>query len=168
MPDELNEINRLASISFQLIGGLIVLWSIDSNLGVIKNSSLIKMLTSYLKGFFELGKTQVIKVDFLQNESHFGKAQIRHTKKIESIEDKIDYIQEQLDFVENQSKELVEELRSDFQNELLVLKQEIRSCKKTLKLIDRNLSDISIGGIPQQVFGVFLVIYGSVISYFVT
>jgi hypothetical protein len=44
-------INKTAALVSQLVGGLLILYSIDSNIGVIKQKSLFSVLANYIKEF---------------------------------------------------------------------------------------------------------------------
>ena len=44
-------VNKLISLILQVVGGLIVLYSIDLNIGVIQKSGLFAMLTAWFKAF---------------------------------------------------------------------------------------------------------------------
>lgn len=53
-------INKTASLVAQPVGGLLILYSINSNIGVIKQKSLLSILTSYFKEFPLIKKSVVI------------------------------------------------------------------------------------------------------------
>lgn len=46
-----SEVHKIIALITQLIGGLLILYSIDSNIGIIKDKNLLALLTGYLREF---------------------------------------------------------------------------------------------------------------------
>ena len=59
----------------------------------------------------------------------------------------------------------IKELRKEHQIKSQELRELINNTQRSLALLNDNFSKISVGGITLQIFGVFLIIYGSITSY---
>jgi hypothetical protein len=80
----------------QLVGGLLILYSIDSNIGVIKQKSLLSILTSYFKEFPLIKRSVVIDAQCAVIAVSGGKAKITVGRNPQSVDEKIEYLQEQI------------------------------------------------------------------------
>ncbi len=160
---DVDTINQYISSFTQIIGGLIILFNINSNLGLFKQNDLANNFSNWLKSFPLFRK--------IDSTSMSGNVTLPgliccaegHTNRVcTTLEEKIEEAQRQID-----------ELRTIvYRKERGVLKK-ITDTKKELKnLIYQNQTDINelnnlvsestIGGINNQIFGILLVMYGAI------
>lgn len=161
-----SEINKLVSLLMQLSGGLLILISIDSNIGLFKNSSL-------LDGIFDWYEQRPWKKHEFKNASasvsitippieFSGRGHIVPTTleaKVELLETKINWLNEDI----NKNKK---EIGGQLQALKSTINQDNSAHAEKINDLQKNLIQSSIGGLKLQVFGVILVFYSSGLSYF--
>tara|TARA_R110002012_G_C11407190_1_gene586524 strand:+ start:65 stop:673 length:609 start_codon:yes stop_codon:yes gene_type:complete len=158
-------IDKYLSFALNISGGLLVIYSIDSNLGLFKKGNLYTLFAKWVKSF------PLVKGEPLSIVAEPGKytvtahpARIELTKPPESIEELYRYTQEQVSLLR---KDLKNERRS--RDEALGKMANEWSTKhsainKNVTEINDLLKAVAIGGIKLQIFGVLLVTYGSYIG----
>jgi hypothetical protein len=155
----------MASLVAQLVGGLLILYSIDSNIGVIKQKSLLLMLTSYFKEFPLIERPIVIQSRGASMGISGVKGMITIDQNPQCIDEKIEYLQEQINElkknVEQESKKLNEKIERQSEE----INTQIQVAKSTLRNLESKINEISIGGIKVQLFGVLLMVYGAIAGY---
>jgi hypothetical protein len=161
-PYAISEINSGISLSLQIIGGLLILYSIDSNAGIIKNDNLMGIFKSYLKQFPPIHSydTTQIKAGITQITTYPPKSRIiMHPS---SIEDKLAYLQDQIDDLRQENKDLQKLLSEQIKELSLEIFKDISDIKVKLRENHRKFEKVSVGSIKMQIFGVFLMLYGAI------
>lgn len=156
------EINRFLAFIFQVIGGGLVIYSIDSNIELLKGRKLPGLFCSWLKEFPLMPRKPVtIKKDGSTQISVKSSAKQRHHKRGITIEERMAYLQAQVDWL----NEELEEVRAKFTKLLEDVKRESSATYSRLHRdhadLKENLESVAIGGLKHQVFGAVLLIYGS-------
>lgn len=95
-----------------------------------------------------------------------GTVEVKVVRNPKTIEEKIAYLQTQIDEIkediEDQEKKITNKI-----NELATkTTKEFQNSRLELRKLEAKIEDVSIGGIQLQLFGVMLVIYGSITGYF--
>lgn len=164
LPQDFECINKTASLAAQLVGGLLILYSIDSNIGIINQKSLLSMLASYFKEFPLIKRTVAIELQGVAMNVSQGKFIV--SRNPQSIDEKIDYLQEQINQlkldIEQESKGLNMKIES-ISEEINVQIQDARSA---LRNFETKMTEASTGGVKVQLFGVLLMVYGAIAGYF--
>lgn len=165
-PCQATKINKLVSLVLQLVGGFFVIWSIDSNLGIITGIRLKEAFFAYVAKIKQAGKAVVISIQGLSASSSIGSATLT-TKRIPiTIEDKIADLQIQVDEIKFQIQKETAGLNqkiSDVQN---TLEAQIRAAQSTIETLQRNVREVTVGGIKLQLFGAYLLVHGAIAGYF--
>lgn len=158
-------INESISLVAQIIGGLLVLYSIDSNIGIIKKNSLIGVFVNYLKEFPLIKRNVRLNIDSAIHVHTSSNASLSVNRNPKTIDEKIDWLQEQINELkksvatkENVIIEKMESLSKEMTEGINETKNEIGHVKK-------QIEDVSVGGVKVQIFGVLLIIYGSVSGF---
>lgn len=158
-------INKTISLLFQIIGGLLILYSIDSNIGVINQKSLLSLLGKYFNEFPLIKRSVVIEVQSGGGIVIGGGTKIVIGRNPQTIDEKIDYLQEQI----NELKLDVEQESKELNGKIVRLSKEmniqIQDAKSTIQSLESKMAEVSIGGIKVQLFGVLLMVYGAISSY---
>lgn len=160
------EINNIIPPLFQIIGGILILYSIDSNLGITKNTSLSAVFINYTRSFPLIKQHYTVEADSTMHVFTGLEPKIRVSNPTNTLEEKIDYLQNQIDW-----------LKEDLENELKNISTKMtKSEDKTAKLIkeikmnlgsvENKVTDLSIGGLKTQIFGVLLMVHGAMVSYY--
>lgn len=158
-------INKTASLVSQLVGGLLILYSIDSNIGVIKQKSLFSMLGNYFKEFPLIKRSVVIELQGVAMAILGGKAKISVGCNLQSIEEKIEYLQEQINELKCDLEQESKELNEKIDRQSKEINAQIQDAKATLRSLESKMDEVSTGGIKVQLFGVLLMVYGAIAGY---
>ena len=158
-------INKTASLVAQLVGGLLILYSIDSNIGVIKQKSLLSILTSYFKEFPLIKRSVVIEVQGAAMAMTGGKAKITVGRNPQSVDEKIEYLQEQINELKRDLEQESKELNQKIERQSKEMNAQIKDAKSALRNLESKMDEVSTGGIKVQLFGVLLMVYGAIAGY---
>ena len=159
-------LNKLAGTSLQILGGLIVLQSIDGNLGIFKKQSLASVVVGWFKEFPLIRRHIVISVGGAAMSTATGTATITVKRVYSTLEERVAELER-----------LADELRVEIRAEGAAVRRQVDEVRhELLSSIESNNTDIrqltekieraTVGGFKQQSFGVLLAIYGAVVSVF--
>jgi len=157
--------NEFFAFGLQLVGGLIILYSIDSNIGIVHNSNILKTVKKWFREIplFKKPSTQTITVGSITSKETLGG--LRAYKIPRTIEEKISHLQTQIDWV----NEDLEKQKESFQQSIHKLKkssfEEINNIKSQILSLEGDFEEMSVGGIKLQIMGVFFIVHGSISSY---
>ena len=153
-------INLWFSTGFQVVGGILVLLAIDSNLNIISNSSIKNSFIKWIKSFPLKPKSSKLEPQYFINSNSFGKARAIVTPKMTTLEDKIIFLLQEIKRVDEDNQEI----RKEFSENVDKSERKIVELEKTynfqIKEIKSKINEITIGGIKLEVLGVLCIIYG--------
>lgn len=162
-PDE--EINKLIALFLQLLGGGLILVSIDSNLTSFSKTSLYLVFANYLRSFPLRKRHYTLTANAGKYTIKGKRAKLKHTKHPKNVNEYIEYLQEQIDKIESDANSYFDE------NDARIDKLETHLNKKTdesisgLKELEATIGNSTRSSISIQLMGVFLMIHGSVAGY---
>lgn len=162
-----DEINKLIALCLQLTGGLLVLYSIDSNIGLFKGDSLIGLFGKWLKSIPLFKKNIVIKVGKAELKLSGGIGKARFLKGGKTIEEKIEALQEQINWLKEDLQEESRNINKKLSESESRLNTQIQETNSKLRLFEGKIEQFSVGGIGSQVCGVLLMFHGAVAGYLV-
>jgi hypothetical protein len=162
-----SQINKVIAFSMQLFGGLLILFSIDSNIELFKNNSLLGMVKSWYgqrpwkaleapRGVEGSVSITLPPIEF-SGRGHAGPTTLEG--KLDLLEKKIDWINEDIKKNQQKTNEELQGLQS-------LLNQNNNKQSHQIKKLQNDLIQSSVGGVKLQVFGVLLVFYSSILSFF--
>jgi len=163
---DLSHANKVISLVLQLVGGILVLYSIDSNLGIMNNTSLLSLFLSYIKSFPLIKRSYTLKADSGTMKMTSHPAKLRVGGPTNTIDEKIDYLQNQITWLKEDLNDEVKSLRGMVHSVEKRANTSISEIRGSIGSIDRKVKELSAGGIKTQIFGVLLMIHGSVSSYY--
>lgn len=158
-------IDKYLSFSLNIIGGLLVIYSIDSNLGLFKKGSLHTLFFKWVKSF-PLAKGDSLTIVAEPSKYTFTStpANVELTRSPESIEELYSYTQKQISLLRedltlerNSRKEAIGKMSNEWSTKHSAI-------NKNVIEINDQLKTFAIGGIKLQILGVLLVTYGSYIG----
>jgi hypothetical protein len=163
---DLSHANKVISLVLQLVGGILVLYSIDSNLGIMNNTSLLSLFLSYIKNFPLIKRSYTLKADSgtIKMTGHIAK--LRVGGPTITIDEKIDHLQKQITWLKEDLNDEVKGLKGMVHSVEKKANASISEIRSSIGSIDRKVQELSAGGIKTQIFGVLLMIHGSVSSYY--
>jgi len=164
-PTSSAQINKAFAFGLQLAGGLLILYSIDSNIGIIHNSNIIKVIKKWLAEIplFKKPPTQTITVGSISSKETFGNARVYNTPK--TIEEKIFHLQAQIDWVKEDLEKQNISLQQSISKLQKVSFKEIGNMKSQLSSLEGDFKEMSVGSVNPQIMGVLFVVHGSISSY---
>lgn len=159
-------INKLISFILQLLGGLLIVYSIDSNMGLFKNRSLISLSLAWVKRFPGC-KPKVIQLQTVSavQRCEASRVSITTHKAPKTIEEKIDDLYKKLGEHKTETQKDKLNFQSQLEAEKKLNQQNQASNSRVLTDMRNKLENISIGGLKLQLFGVNLLVYGAILSY---
>lgn len=163
---DLKQANKLISLILQVIGGLLVLYSIDSNLGLFGHLSLGALAIKWVKSFPLKGKPITLDSEPVSTASFVHPLKLRTSGPGKTTEDHLAYLQKQIDWLKEDYKEdllLLKQKNATLESDL---RQELSGLRSTIGIVDHKITKVSVGGIKWQIFGLLLMVYGAVVSYF--
>ena len=163
-PQNKETIDKIISLALQLLGGLLILYSIDSNIGIIKNKNLFSIFINYLKEFSLSKNNQVIEAAFHINSNSFFEAKVTTTQNPQNIEKHLEYLQKQIHELKRDLDHESKDLRTKIDGQSNKLNSLINETKSDISTIESKMVEISIGGLKTQLFGVSLIFYGTILG----
>lgn len=162
-----HDINKFISLAMQLIGGLLVLYSINSNIWALKNQNLTNLIKSWLIACpLVKRKNTVLEISDLKSDLILSTISLQYYKIAKTNEEKIEYLLQEIKSIKEGYKSEIWDIRKQIE----YVRSEINSSCHTnsIKLFDlnRKIEDITLGGFQMQLLGIMLVFYGSVCEYF--
>lgn len=165
-PNYSETINKLIAFLLQIFGGLLVLCSVNSNIGVIRGGSLLSDLRKYLGDCPLVRKAHVLEVQGVSIGVLGGKVRLTVGRNPKSVEEQLGYLQEQINEIRKDLQEDISELSTRIQQHMEATDSLVNRLGQSIGQIDSKVAAVSVGGIKTQLFGVLLVIYGSITAYF--
>lgn len=161
-----SEVNKAVSLVSQILGGLLILYSIDSNIGIIRNINLKEMFSRYLSEFPMIKKSVVSSIDTAYMIMKGGEIKLSVNRSPKNIDEKLQYLQEQIDNMKREFEDEIREIRDKENKENEEFRLQLTETKLSLSNIEKQMDEVSLGGVKIQIFGIFLMIYGGVAGYF--
>ena len=159
-------VNKLVGMSSQVLGGLLVLYSVNDNLGLYRAQSLISAVFEWVKSF-PLAQTPVS----LSANIHSivtGTASMTATvfQVVNTIEERIAKIEIELKELETQLKSEVQAINKQIASTKTELQNQLLETSSLVAHLSKRLEHVAVGGFKFQALGVLLAIYGAVTSVF--
>ncbi|CAG1002707.1 hypothetical protein BURK2_03160 [Burkholderiales bacterium] len=159
-------VNKVTGTTLQLIGGLIVLHSVNANLGLFRNQHLGEIVLGWFRSFPLFRKAVTISASGIGSIGISGSARISFRRAANTLEERVIEIERQL-----------EEFRTHVTEDLLAannritqvhteLSTAVASNAAAVNQLSSRLEHATVGGFKQQAFGVLLATYGAVTSVF--
>lgn len=153
-------INLWFSTGFQVVGGILILIAIDSNLNIVSNSSIKNSIIKWIKSFPLKPKSYTLEVQGIAQSNSFSNARLSVTPKMSTLEEKIDFLFQEIKRVDEDRQEI----RKEFSERVHKSEQKIAELEKSYNFqineIKSKINAVTIGGIKVEVLGVLCIIYG--------
>jgi hypothetical protein len=145
----------------------LVLHSIDQNLGLFKDKSLL----SHVAGWFRdcplwRRKDTVVKLSGSASIAIGGSARLSVARKPTTVEERLAALEESFRAAEARTEEINHELRVRIDSVREELGTTISAAEQRLHALQTKIDASAVGGFKQQVFGVLMAVYGTVVSAF--
>jgi hypothetical protein len=157
--------NQAIALATQLSGGLFVLYSIDSTIGIVSGTSLTKDMLRYLREFPLIKRNFILRAEPGRLSISGGRARLSVGRNPANTEEALAYLQEQINEIRRDVKEDFEDVRKLITEKTEKLAERLQSVEASLSDIKKTVTEVAVGGVKLQVLGVLLVIYGSITAY---
>ena len=161
------KVHKIASTVLQIGGGFLVLHSLNSNVGLFRQQSLgrflISSITDWLKAF-PFRQKRTITGNAVMGEFHVdgfaatGEVGRRRT----TVEERLTHLEHRVDQVQAESRQLLDGLSKRVNEMNAELGHRITRSQTDIQQLASNMERTAVGGITEQLFGIALVLYGSV------
>jgi hypothetical protein len=159
-------VNKVAGTVMQIVGGLIVLFAVDSNLGLFNRQTLAAAVVAWVSDFPLRRRAVTIQLNGVAAATATGSATLTVGRAATTIEEKLAELDRQL----NELKSMVRQQNAAVHAKLEAVKAElsgaVESNRGALADLSARIETATVGGFKQQAFGVLLAIYGAVVSVF--
>jgi hypothetical protein len=157
-------INKFIALFLQFIGGLVVLYSINDNIGTFKRRNLFSIFVEWLKSFPLIKKATTVGKE-LDLRFSIEPSSIYHAeRKCETVDEKLEEFKRQLDELRNLVflKEIA--IRNDISTIEIKFQDAISKNNADIRDVKKLLDDSIVGAVNLQLFGVLLVSYGAFLN----
>lgn len=162
LPDTAEKTNQVISAFMQIVGGLIVLSTINSNLGLFGKDSLLSKPLNWLKSFPLFRESKVVTGSAHITLPGLTCSAEGHSNRVcNTIEEKLEEAQRQIDEIRKILYRKESELLSKINEVEKKLLDPIYKNQNDINTLNGLLAKTTIGSLNTQVFGVLLVIYGA-------
>lgn len=159
-------VNKITGTVLQVVGGLIVLYSVNSNLGLFRDQHIGSVIIGWFKSFPLFRKPVMLSGSASVSIALSGSARGSVRQATTTIEEKIAELERQLDEFRRNVNEDIKAVNLRIGQVHTELSNSIATNTATLNQLSSRLELATVGGFKQQAFGVLLAVYGAVTSVF--
>ena len=165
-PTETVMVNKVTGTFLQVVGGLIVLYSVNANLGLFREQHFGSIILGWFRSFPLFRKPVTISVSGSSSLAMGGRARISVCRTTNTVEEKIAELERRLDEFRQHVNEDIQAINARISQVHTELTTAVATNTATLNQLSSRLEMATVGGFKQQAFGVLLAIYGAVTSVF--
>ena len=159
-------VNKLVGMSLQVIGGLLVLYSLNDNLGLFRSQSLKSAIVGWFKDFPLVRKPIVITGSASSSSSATGTASVTVTRTLNTLEGRVAEIERKFAEIQIQISQEVRAINVKIENAKSELGMQITETSTRIIDLSKRLEHAAVGGFKFQALGVLFALYGAVTSVF--
>ena len=159
-------VNKVTGTFLQVVGGLIVLYSVNANLGLFREQHFGSIILGWFRSFPLFRKPVTISVSGSSSLAMGGRARISVCRTTNTVEEKIAELERRLDEFRQHVNEDIQAINARISQVHTELTTAVATNTATLNQLSSRLEMATVGGFKQQAFGVLLAIYGAVTSVF--
>ena len=157
------EVNKTSSLILQITGGLLIVYSIDSNIGIVSNKSIVGLAWRWLISIPIFSKSVVINAGTAELKMQGVSVKARGGfVSTDTIEGKIENLQQQINWIKEDLNDEVKNIKNFHAKSEKTLITKINKLATLVNETDIKLNKVSLGGINIQLFGILLMIHGSI------
>lgn len=162
-PTQSEKINGSFSALFQLTGGLMILWILSINLGIITRTSLFDSFCEYFKKFPFIKRKGVFLASNINAGISISPVELKVTPQFNNLEEKVNFIQSEILRLEENMIKIKKEAQEKIKETEKKLMGEIVSVNSQIEETNSKIKNIVAGGAKWEVLGVLNVSYGLII-----
>jgi len=166
-PSQAELINRYTSAITQIAGGLLIIVSVDQNLGLFRKKSIRVVLAEWVKSFPRTAKVISLSGHGSMRIGGSGSlSSVATPKAAVTLEEQIAELKLRIEAVAAESNrknaevsQRIETVRSEMQKSFSKTQEEVAK-------LTAHVDEAAVGGFKMQLFGVLLAVYGAFAGIF--
>ena len=159
-------VNKIAGMTLQVTGGLLILFSIDDNLGLFRRQSLLITVVAWFKSFPLVRKPITIQLSGVGSFGLTGSASLTMSSAAKTIEERVSRLEGELVSLRQEVEAKVAAAQKQLQDATAELGNRIEATANQVSDLTKKVEHAAVGGFKLQAFGVLLAVYGAVTSVF--
>jgi len=159
-------VNKVTGTSLQVVGGLIVLYSVNANLGLFREQHFGSIILGWFRSFPLFRKPVTISVSGNGGLAMGGSARISVRRATNTVEEKIAELERQFEEFRRHVNEDFQVINAQISQVHTELTTAVATNAAKLNQLASRLEIATVGGFKQQAFGVLLAVYGAFTSVF--
>ena len=159
-------VNKIAGMALQLTGGLLILYSINDNLGLFRSQSLLVAAIAWFKSFPVAGKSLTIQLSGVGSAGMVGSASITASAAPKTIDERVARLEDGLRSLRQEVAANVTSAHRQFLEAKVELGDRISATANLVSELTKTVEHAAVGGFKLQAFGVLLAIYGAITNVF--
>jgi hypothetical protein len=165
LPASAQMVHKVFGMVLQVIGGLLILYSINDNLGLLRRQSLLAAMVAWFK-FPWRGKNVTIQLSGVSAAGVAGSASLSTRKPLTTLEERVEYLESTLAEHRQEVAEGFTNARRSLEGAKSELHGRIDTTVGQVAELSQKVEHAAVGGFKFQGFGVLLAIYGAITSVF--
>ena len=165
-PSDTVLVNKLTGTAMQVVGGLIVLYSVDSNLGLFRNQSLVATVIAWFRACPVFVRSITLSASACSSCNTSTSMSVTVIRAATTIEERLAALEGRVEELHSEVATQHQAIHSRIEEVKSELSSSIASNQSALHRLSEQVEKATVGGFKQQAFGVMLVIYGAVTSVF--
>ena len=165
-PTDTIMVNKVTGTVLQVVGGLIILYSVNANLGLFREQHFGSIVVGWFRSFPFFRKSVTVSLSGACSVAISGNARISVRRGTTTVEEKIAELERQLDEFRQHVIEDIQAVNARIAQVQTELSKAVATNTATLNQLSSRLELATVGGFKQQAFGVLLAVYGAVTSVF--
>lgn len=165
-PSDPVAIYKLVGMGLQVIGGLLVLYSINDNLGLFRSQSLSSTIIGWLKSFPYVRKPISLSSSASASASLSATISATVDRASNTLEERAAEIERKLVDVQRQLTHEVQAINARIEDTKSELGKQIAETSTRVSDLSKRLEHAAVGGFKFQALVVLLALHGAVTSLF--
>ena len=159
-------VNKLTGTVMQIVGGSIVLHSVNSNLGLFRNYSLFSAVLTWFRECPVFLRSVTGSMNLSISCGVSASMTARVVRSPTTVEERLTELERGLEELRSGIASQHQAIHSRITTVKTELSSSIASNQAALTKLSQQVEKATIGGFKQQAFGVMLVIYGAITNVF--
>jgi uncharacterized protein YoxC len=166
LPSSPEAVNNVVGSVLQFTGGLLILYSIDQNLGLFRDESFFSTILSWFMSF-PIKRNIVVRSPASSMHAAMSTAAgLTGFLPASSIEERVKELERAMQTLRDNLRGEVERLNARIANAQNEFTQSVDATNAKVASLAKRIEEATVGGMKLQAFGVLLALYGAVTSVF--
>lgn len=157
-------VHKIMGLCLQFLGGVLILWSVNDNLGLFRQTSLPKAFFAWVREFPIRRNVVLMAGTGVATASSSAAALSVGRRPPVTIEERIAELELQVKEVRAEFKEQLVAISGQLEAAKSDLTAKIQSTDGKISSLSERVEKVAVGGFKLQAFGVLLAVYGAVTS----